>query len=180
MSILKDVFWLIYRSTLTISLTCAILKNKKYGHGEILMRKLFMKNKLLLWLAVILLLSGCNAGRETTSGNESMPVEPVYIHTVRWPNETMAKIALWYTGKTDNWIEISRLNRNYDPSRLRKQCKIRIPKNLMVQFKPMPQHFAANCLDKKKKQCQANEVMAKQHTPGKEVTAGDIPLFGPK
>ena len=109
-----------------------------------------------------------------------MVVNPVYVHTVKWPNETMAKIALWYTGKTDNWIEISRLNRNCDPSRLKKKCRIKIPRNLMVKFEPMPKKFAASCLRKKKKQSNSKKTPAQQHVAADENQADDLPLFGPK
>ena len=140
---------------------------------------ILVKYRYLLFLLLAIMVSGCTAGRETT-GENSRAANPVYVHTVKWPNETMAKIALWYTGKADNWIEISRLNRNCDPSRLKKNCRINIPRNIMVKFQPMPQKFASNCLAKKRKQRIAGKTPAKQNNSVAENPTVDMPLFGPR
>ncbi len=135
-----------------------------------------MKNThiFLFWFTVVILLTGC------TAGNHSLTTNQVYVHSVKWPNETMAKIALWYTGNTDNWIEISRLNRNCDPSRLKRECLIRIPKDLMVKFEPMPKKFVSSCPDSRKKSLHSEKIAKKQDNVVNENQADDIPLFGPR
>ncbi len=144
--------------------------------------KNILKNNcfFLLWLAVIIFVTACTSGKNTTDADHSLSADHLYVHTVKWPHETMAKIALWYTGKSDNWIEISRLNRNCDPSRLSKNCQINIPRNLMIKFSPMPKKFALTCLNKKSRQNKEKKVVTKQHAAVNEDQTEDIPLFGPK
>lgn len=59
--------------------------------------------------------------------------EPNYIfHKVR-PGETLASIALWYSGSDRNWETIARDNPTLDPNRLRVGDIIKVPVSLATR-----------------------------------------------
>ena len=66
-----------------------------------------------------------------------------YVHTVRWPGESLSIIAKWYTGSLDNWRAIARENPELDPDRITMGTKVRIPKKLLKTEDPMPRKFVA-------------------------------------
>jgi LysM repeat protein len=121
--------------------------------------------KAVLLLVVTIMISGCatfseqleklrdwGSGLYTESEQEpSAPQgtkEPkstaFYVHTVRWPGESLSIISKWYTGNTDQWSAIAQANPALDPNRIRVGMKIRIPKNIMTNAKPMPKEFVAS------------------------------------
>jgi hypothetical protein len=66
---------------------------------------------------------------------------PSLVHTVKWPGETLALIARWYTGDTENWRAIAKANPRLDPRRIRLGSEIQIPSELLKNREPMPRDF---------------------------------------
>ena len=88
-----------------------------------------------------------------------------YIHTVRWPDESLSLIAKWYTGNLENWKALAQVNPDINPDRIVKGDAILIPQNLLKTRDPMPQQFV------KTSQPQP------QPPPAEEK---ELPLFGPR
>jgi LysM repeat protein len=85
------------------------------------------------------------------------PKEPPYlVHTVKWPGETLALIAKWYTGGTENWRAIAKANPRLDPRRIRLGSQIQIPSELLKNREPMPREFVTGGGAKPKKAPAAN------------------------
>jgi LysM repeat protein len=73
------------------------------------------------------------------------PKEPPYlVHTVTWPGETLALIAKWYTGDTENWRAIAKANPRLNPRRIRLGSQIQIPSELVKNREPMPKEFVTH------------------------------------
>jgi hypothetical protein len=91
-----------------------------------------------------------------------------FVHTVRYPGETVSIIAIWYLGieYKENWQPLEEANPDIkkDPNVIRGGDKIRIPKNLMTdeeieinnrKFRkstkedPMPKEFVDSFYPKK-------------------------------
>jgi len=150
------------------------------------------------WGVLIFLFTGCAyiTGRQT-SEPESLAVQPEpgiqetdllpaeekpeqtdhiapFVHTVRWPGESLSHISQWYTGKYANWKMIAKANPNLNPNRIRKGEKILIPQALLKRQKPLPKDFVAKVTAKPE---QSKSEM-KTETPTTEENL--LPLFGPK
>jgi hypothetical protein len=65
----------------------------------------------------------------------------VYVHTVQWPRESFTVIAKWYTGDPENWRILARSNPTINYRFVRIGDKIRIPRQLMKTFEPLPKSF---------------------------------------
>lgn len=72
----------------------------------------------------------------------SSPKPEFLEHTVRWRNETLSHIALWYTGKTRNWKKIASANPSLKGHKIFIGTIILIPKDLVITRKQMPREFA--------------------------------------
>lgn len=66
-----------------------------------------------------------------------------YIHTVRWPGESLSLIASWYTGASKNWRKLAKFNPRLDPNRIRVGNVILIPPSLLKTRVSLPQKVAA-------------------------------------
>jgi len=66
-----------------------------------------------------------------------------FVHTVRWPRETLSIIAKWYTGELENWKALVKANPKLKPNRIYIGNKILIPGDLLKTRKPMPRKFLA-------------------------------------
>ncbi|MBU0767876.1 MAG: hypothetical protein KJ687_02115 [Proteobacteria bacterium] len=76
--------------------------------------------------------------------------EPLfYLHTVRWPEETLSHIAKWYTGAVKNWKAIAKTNPELDPKKIDVGDTISIPEELLTSRKPMPHSFVSASVHKK-------------------------------
>ena len=64
-----------------------------------------------------------------------------YIHTVRWPGESLSIISKWYTETLDQWKTIAKVNPEIDPNVVRTGMKILIPEKIVTNRNPMPQEF---------------------------------------
>lgn len=87
-----------------------------------------------------------SASPSTIPANKKLPIalyrdRRYYVHQVRWPNETLALIAQWYTGRRANWKALSRATPNLRHNRLRQGDVVFIPLELLQIKKPMPQQY---------------------------------------
>lgn len=64
-----------------------------------------------------------------------------YVHQVRWPNESLALIAQWYTGRRGNWKALSRATPNLRHNRIHPGDVVFIPLDLLQIETPMPQQY---------------------------------------
>jgi hypothetical protein len=110
--------------------------------------------------------------KRTTSAKKTRP--SYFVHTVRWPGETLSIIAKWYTGNHKKWKALAEANPKLNPNRIFKGNKIRVPKDLLKTRKPMPQKFIAKITSKPKKK----PPPSKPAPPPKEEKEPE--LFGPK
>ena len=84
---------------------------------------------------------------EPEPGPEESLAEPIaieedhYVHQVRWPGETLALIARWYTGRPQNWRAIAAANPSLDPQRLMLGDHLVIPTALLKTRSPMPEGY---------------------------------------
>ena len=64
-----------------------------------------------------------------------------YVHQVRWPNESLALIAKWYTGSRANWKKLARATPNLRQNRLYQGYVVFIPLDLLQIETPMPKQY---------------------------------------
>ncbi len=64
-----------------------------------------------------------------------------FIHTIHFSGETLSLIALWYTGKTNNWKEIRRANPKVAAAKLKQGTQIAIPAALLKRRQVLPLSF---------------------------------------
>ena len=107
----------------------------------------------------------------------SKPVTPaapeprVFLHKVRWPEETLSHIAKWYTGTVKNWKAIAQINPKLDPRDIDIGDTISIPEDLMISHKPMPHSFVQPAVHKNRTPRSLTNKTATQSESSK--------LFGP-
>ena len=68
-------------------------------------------------------------------------VEKPFIHTVRWPGETLSRISWWYTGAGRNWLAIAKANQDLDPLKMKIGDEIIIPGDLLQRQEPMTREY---------------------------------------
>jgi hypothetical protein len=91
-------------------------------------------------LALLLAAGGCAyVGDKVDMLRKGTP----YVHTVRWPGESLSIIAKWYTGNLDNWRAIAQANPELDPDRITMGAEVRIPRQLLRTEDPMPRDFVS-------------------------------------
>jgi LysM repeat protein len=124
---------------------------------------------------------GEEAAPETPGVKAGPAKEPTYfIHTVKWPNESLSIIAAWYTGKVDNWKLLAQVNPDLDPNRIYIGDKIRIPEELMKTHEPPTRKFVDSLVRKSvKKAPTATEKPASGGAPPASQEP-EIKLYGPK
>jgi hypothetical protein len=107
---------------------------------------------------------------------EEKPQEPAYfMHTVRWPGESLSIIAKWYTGDFENWRVLAHANPGIDPNLIFVGNKIRIPENLLKTRKPIPERFVTGFGPKPRRK----ELPPETPPPAPSEDEEEI-LFGPK
>lgn len=136
---------------------------------------------MLMWAAVSLF-SGCIAAdAKKTEWKQAKPASrPPFVHTVKYPGETLPIIAKWYTGDVNNWEALADANPNIDYEHLMTGTGIFIPENLLKKTKPLTKKYLDSkgrnsrpaVKEEKKKPDSKTETR-----PGKEE---DLDLFGPK
>jgi LysM repeat protein len=85
---------------------------------------------------------------KTSDLKKPTPESRVFLHKVRWPEETLSRIAKWYTGTVRNWKAIAKINPELDPRDIDIGDTISIPEDLMISHKPMPHSFVKPAVHK--------------------------------
>jgi len=75
--------------------------------------------------------------------NKPLPPEPQppLAHRITYPGETLAAIASWYTGSSNNWKQIAQINPDINPHKLRMGKTVLIPAPLLKRTEPLPKDF---------------------------------------
>ena len=108
--------------------------------------KIFSKKDSIVHLVGFVLLamffSACPPNRSPHPSTQQGPVQPTYFeHVVKFQGETLAVIAGWYTGKSQNWKLILDANPGLRPEAMRIGQIIRIPRQLMTTAEPFPKEL---------------------------------------
>lgn len=112
----------------------------------------------------------------TEAPAEEPSAEPTpFVHTVKWPGETLSLVAKWYTGDYANWRRVAKANPALNPHRIFVGNRIVIPEDILKTRTPMPRKLVAGKRPTSKK-------TPKRPTPQKVPSDAPtpLPLFGPK
>jgi len=90
-----------------------------------------------------------SAFRDQLNGITSEDGEPdgkrnYFTHTARWPGETLADVALWYTGNSKNQKKLAALNPKVNPNQIIAGRKVVIPVSLLKTREPLPKNFSGD------------------------------------
>jgi hypothetical protein len=95
--------------------------------------------------------SGCNSfGVKKKAWKPITPQKTPFVHTVKYPGETLGIISKWYTGDADNWEVLANANPHIDYNKIVVGDKIFIPENLLKTKKPLNKKFIDSYYKKKK------------------------------
>lgn len=145
------------------------------------MRKYMKRLFLLSIIGVTLISANMGCGILTKKSKEWKPIEPrrtSFVHTVKWPGETLQIIAKWYTGDNKNWTSLADANPIINPERIFVGNHIFIPKDLLKTRKPLTKKFIT-AYSQKPKQNKKKEITQSKSTPPSNVE-DEFMLFGPK
>jgi hypothetical protein len=67
-----------------------------------------------------------------------------FTHTAKWPRETLADVALWYTGDSKNQKKLADLNPNVNPDEITAGSKVVIPVSLLKTRERLPKYFTGD------------------------------------
>jgi hypothetical protein len=112
---------------------------------------------------------------------------PPYVHTVKYPGETLPIISKWYTGDESNWEAIAKANPYMDYEKMPEGARVFIPENLLKITDPLSEEFIAASIQKDKP---AEEIKPVVQEEKKKVPVSkpkprpkkdeDFDLIGPK
>ncbi len=114
------------------------------------------KSALLLLLSGVTLLicSGCNLIGAKKTEVVYKPVDtvksPPYVHTVKYPGETLRIISKWYTEDENNWEAIAKANPYMDYETMPEGTRVFIPENLLKTTDPLSEGFISDSIQKSK------------------------------
>jgi hypothetical protein len=161
--------------------------------------KCIERSRVFLWISLILisvfLYAGCSSTGEMELSGKTEPTgpdatqqvnqrtltqtdkgdyAPYYVHTVKWPGETISIIAAWYTGDKENWKELVEFNRHQIKlNTIYEGMQISIPEHLMKVRDPMPKVHVDSFYPKTQKRSTVKTPTSKKQEEGSQ-------LFGPK
>jgi hypothetical protein len=122
--------------------------------------------------ALVLINSGCSLfGMMKREWKPAAPQKPQFVHTVKYPGETLSIIAKWYTGDVNNWEILANANPHIDYNKMVPGNNIFIPENLLKNKKALTKNFVDSFYKKK-------EPTSKTETPPEKEEEFD--LIGPK
>jgi hypothetical protein len=98
--------------------------------------KIFISAFLIFGLTIAVGCTNSSQAPAPSQNNIPTPQESYLEHTIAYSGETLAEIALWYTGKASNWTQIREANPSIRPDRLRLGQVILIPQNIITNDKP--------------------------------------------
>jgi hypothetical protein len=172
--------------------------------------KNILKSILILLMITGMFSQGCTLldrfKKKTPTPTEPKPVETVeeveppplkktktddYVHTVRWPGETLSIIAMWYTGESAKWKELADANPKLNPNLIYMGDEIVIPASLLKIEKPLtrsfvqqyapPPHRAIRKVEKTDPDQPGNPTPPKSPSKNKKQADEKLPEpFGPK
>jgi hypothetical protein len=152
------------------------------------------KSCLLLLLSLITLIfcSGCNLIGAKKTEIIYKPVDtvnrPPYLHTVKYPEETLRIISKWYTGDENNWEAVAKANPYMDYEKMPAGTRVFIPENLLKTLDPLPEEFIADFIQKSNPveaikpvvQEEEKKVPVSKPKPPPKKKDEDFDLIGPK
>ncbi|NLD36998.1 MAG: hypothetical protein GX654_09020 [Desulfatiglans sp.] len=151
------------------------------------------KSALLLLLSGVILLfcSGCNLTGAKKTEVVYKPADtvksPPYVHTVKYPGETLRIISKWYTEDENNWEAIAKANPYMDYEKMPDGARVFIPENLLKTTAPLSEGFISDSIQKSipveeikpvVKEEEKRPPVLKPKSPTKK--AEDFDLIGPK
>lgn len=110
-----------------------------------------MRRSLAKSLLAALLLAGCSTSTQQAPSDtsqtyvsapvEAPPVPTFFVYVVKFRGETLGRIAEWYTGSSDNWRKIARVNSDLSVpnARLKIGREVKIPTEIVVRQDPLPE-----------------------------------------
>ncbi len=107
---------------------------------------------------------------------------PPLIHKVRWRHETLYTIALWYTGRGNNWRRLAAANPDIKPRSIRIGDTVRIPGSMLTRRRPMPADYLKPAAIRKPRPVQKkpSKSVEKVKSPPEREPADQAPaLYGP-
>jgi hypothetical protein len=79
----------------------------------------------------------------SSSGNEDTGADETYfVHTSQWSWETLAYVAEWYTGDSNNSEKLADLNPYVNPDMIAVGSEVVIPVSLLKTREPLPKNFS--------------------------------------
>lgn len=102
---------------------------------------IFFQSVLVICLAVasVVLMTGCaKAAKVEPVSSPPVQKDPFFYHQVKYPGETLAMIAGWYTGNPENWRQIAKVNPGLNANIIKIGDVIRIPQELVIKTDPLP------------------------------------------
>jgi hypothetical protein len=116
-----------------------------------------IRKLVLLFLlsgVTLLFCSGCNMVGTKKTETVFKPVgtvsRPPYVHTVKYPGETLPAISKWYTGDESNWEALAKANPYMDYGKMQAGTRVFIPENLLKTSDPLPENFILDLIQKSK------------------------------
>ena len=135
-----------------------------------MMRKAYLV--VLALGALIFINSGCDLHSiKERVWKSPAPKETQFVHTVKYPGETLSIISKWYTGDVNNWEILANSNPHIDYNKMVAGDNIFIPENLLKKRTPLNKEYVDSFYKKK-------ETTPKTETPPEKEEEFD--LIGPK
>lgn len=143
-----------------------------------MMMKKFIKLILILVIALSIC-SGCSlfGKKKRTKWRPVKHQKHVFIHVVRWDDETYEMIAKWYTGQKERTEPIINANPTLNPESLQIGDKVYIPKKILRTRKQFSRKYVEGFYKKS-----VTKVKKKYRAPVKKQAKEDegFQLFGPR
>lgn len=135
---------------------------------------------VILSSLILIVCSSCGFWGKEKKWKPIKPVKHAFVHTVQWPDETMALISMWYTGDSKNAERLAEANPTVNADRLTLGTVIYIPKKLLRKRTPMTRQFLDNSKTKvvKKKVTKPKPKVVAPKT--KDEPEAEFELFGPR
>ncbi len=120
---------------------------------------------------LVVIISGCNMIGMKKKEREPAPQKMQFVHTVKYPGETLSIISKWYTGDVNNWRILENNNPHIAYNKMVAGDRIFIPENLLKTREPLTKGFIDSFYKEKR-------PVSKTETPPENHEEFD--LIGPK
>ncbi len=94
--------------------------------------------RLIVFILICIAFFSCAKRNVPTASVPKPRVENYFLHSVKYPGETLAIIAEWYTGNSNNWKILANENPNLNPNLIKIGEFIKIPRDMVIKFDPLP------------------------------------------